>query len=163
MGDMQNWFTTMGLLKVAILEVADIIPPPPTSTKRRKTADSRVSMVHCRVAIRDDSGNELRNRDTALQHCYTDSSADSLRIGEEFVFNRVLSSSVVHLSVRFFDLLEQCTHVIGTVSVPVARLEENIKVHADCLAQSHVEFERLTNFLLSSLHNRWTVLFCSLL
>jgi hypothetical protein len=124
---MDNWFTSTGLLRMAVLEVVDIVHPSNRGGAKKRTVSRPTCLVHCRIAIRDEAGNELRSHDTALQPCY---SSDSLKIGEEFIFNQVLSSSVLCLSFRYIDMQDQRNFVIGQVAIPIARLEENIKVGA---------------------------------
>lgn len=125
MADMNNWFTSVGILRMAVLEVVDVIRPSNGNQKKKPSSDETAA-IHCRISIRDSSGSYRRSYDTALQPCY--SMSNSLKIGEEFIFDRILSSSSVSLSFRYIDMHDQTTSLLGNVAIPITRLEEDVKV-----------------------------------
>lgn len=126
-------FTSYGTLRICLMEAVDVFELPGNRSRVKLDANSKTQKVFATVSINDENDCEILKYDTS-SHPYF--STETVAIGEEYIFEAV--SSAYHVVVGLYSIhfhkinssviAERTIHAIGTVKIPIDRLEENTPV-----------------------------------
>jgi len=124
------FLTSIGKLQVCLLEAIDIIHNTKAkSTKSWLSKSNRQRFFsYCSVGIVDSNDNEQVKFTTATLPYFT---KENLIIGEEFLFDNVISSSSV--AINLYSIVHNTIapaegECLGSATIPVSRLGENTTV-----------------------------------
>lgn len=126
-------FTKSGYLTIQLMDVMDIVDAKKKASRlpwQRKEVEHYIAFAS--IAICDEAEIEVHKYYTAMVPCIP---SETLRVGEDFVFEPVTSNHIVVLTVYYLtlhdtrdpfdDLNQRC---LGKAYIPLSRLEENRSV-----------------------------------